>query len=96
MAVEYLDTGKFNDAISALKDGIEEYNSIKSEVEKTTSNLFNYWQGLGKIQFEKDFTTIYRQLEDIADIMYELYDSLVEASATYLETDQLLAKQFTV
>lgn len=94
--VNYLDTSKFDLAIAAFKTGIEEYNEIKSDVEKTTNRLFWDWQGQGKVQFEQDYTTIYQQLTDIADIMYELYDALVDAESVYFEADQESAKMLTV
>lgn len=94
--VNHLDTNKFESTIATFKSGIEEYNTIKSDIEKTTNALFNYWQGKGKSQFEKDYTTIYRQLTDIADIMYELYDALVDAQAAYIQADEEAAKMLTI
>lgn len=94
--VNYLDTKKFDSTIAAFKSGIEEYNSIKSDMEKTTNTLFNNWQGKGKTQFEKDYTTIYQQLNDIADIMYELYEALIDAEAAYIQADEEAAKMLTI
>lgn len=94
--VNHLDTKGFNDAIEAFKNGIEEYNSIKADVSKTTKALFFNWQGKGKKQYESDYTTIYQQLNDIADIMYELYDSLVDAKALYIQADVEAAKLLTM
>ncbi len=94
--VTYLDTQKFNDTITTFKTGIEEYNSIKSDVEMETSKLLLTWRGKGKTQFEKDYTTIYRQLTDIADIMYELYEALIDAEAAYIEADRQHAKLMTI
>jgi len=94
--VNHLDTKKFDSTIAAFKSGIEEYNGIKSEVEKTTNALFNNWQGRGKAQFEKDYTTIFQQLTDIADIMYELYEALIDAEAAYIQADEEAAKMLTI
>lgn len=94
--VKHLDTSKFHSTISAFKKGITEYNTIKSDVERATNELFVTWQGEGKTQFERNYTTLYRQLTDIADIMYDLYDALAEAEAAYIEADQQSAKQSTM
>lgn len=94
--VTHLDTQKFKDTIAAFNKGIDDYNSIKDDVERTTTNLFLNWQGEGKKQFEKDYTTIFQQLKDIADIMYELYNTLVDAEATYIEADEQAAKLLTM
>lgn len=94
--VKHLDTKKFDSTITAFKSGISQYNDIKSEVEKATNTLLGSWQGKGKAQFEKDYTTIYRQLTDIADIMYELHDALIEAEAAYIQADEEAAKMLTI
>jgi|LSQX01.2.fsa_nt_gb WXG100 family type VII secretion target len=94
--IEHLNTGNMSDATTAFSSGIKEYNSIKTDVENATSALFSCWKGKGKTQFEKDYATIYRQLEDIEDILYELYDALVDAQAAYISTDQELGKNLTL
>ncbi len=96
MAVTYLNTKEFNEALEAFKKGIQTYNTIRSNVSATTNTLFLSWFGEGKTQFEKDYTTIYRQLSDISDILYDLYDSMVDAQAEYIRIDEELSKQFTV
>lgn len=94
--VEHLDTAKFSSTIETFKSGIEEYNDIRNNVEKITNNLFCKWKGEGKEQFEKDYTTVYRQLTDIADILYELYDALIDAQANYIKADEETAKMMTI
>lgn len=94
--VQHLDTEKFANTISTLKKSIAEYNDIKNEIKVTTDTLFEDWTGEGKTQFQKDYATLFRQLTDIADIMYELYDTLVEAEATYIKADEEAAKLLTI
>lgn len=96
MGVTYLKTDDFTATVNAFKSGVNEYNSIKSEVQRITNNVLMTWKGEGRKQFEKDYAIIFRQLEDIGDIMYELYDALIEAQATYVTTDEELSKQFTM
>lgn len=94
--VQHLDTKKFSLAVNALKQGVQTYNDIKKNVANTTNVLLVNWQGEGKKQFEKDYNTIYRQLTDIGDIMYELRDSLIEAQAAYIQADEQAAKMLTI
>ena len=94
--VQYLDTNKFSSTIAIFKSGIEEYNRIKNGVKSTTNDLFLKWQGEGKAQFESDYYTIYQQLSDIGDIMYELYDALIDAQAAYIQADEEAAKLLTI
>lgn len=93
--VKHLDTNKFSVSVEALKKGVVTYNDIRKNVANTTNALFLQWQGEGKKQFEKDYNTIYRQLNDIGDIMYELRDSLIEAQAGYIQADEEAAKILT-
>lgn len=95
-SVKYLETGTFHDASQAFKTGIQTYNDIKNDVVSATSTLFWNWQGEGKTQFEKDYNTIFRQLTDIGDILYELYDALAEAEALYIQADEEAAKMLMV
>ena len=90
--VTYLDTSGFDNAITAFRDGITEYNAIRSNVKWTTLRLFEEWQGEGKMQFEKNYNTLYMQLSDIADVMYELYNTLAESEAAYIKADEETAK----
>lgn len=94
--VQHLDTNKFSSTIATFKTGIEEYNRIKNGVKSTTNDLFLKWQGEGKNQFEKDYNTIYQQLSDIGDIMYELYDALIDAQAAYIQADEEAVKLLTI
>lgn len=94
--VQHLDTDKFSAAVAALKKGVKTYDEIRNGVANTTNSLLIQWQGEGKKQFEKDYNTIYRQLTDIGDIMYELRDALIEAQAGYIQADEQAAKMLTI
>lgn len=94
--VEYLNSAAFNEAIEAFKNACERYKNAKQSVENATRQLLNRWEGLGATQFEKNYEIIYMQLEDILELMYEMYNGLIEAQSEYLLTDQELSKQFTL
>lgn len=94
--VEYLDTQKLLDAANKVDGCIKEYNEIIKKISTVTSDLIASWYGEGRKEFEKDYSTIYQQLTDISDIMYDLYDSLVDSDATYVQTDEEIAKGLTM
>lgn len=94
-SIRELDTSKMHSAILSFESGVKEYNSIKTKVELATTELFFHWQGKGKAQFEKDYSTIYRQLTDIEDILYELYNALIDGESTYISVDQQISKKIT-
>lgn len=90
--VTHIDSNKFGTAIDAFTKGIKEYEDIISGVKDTTQTLSNNWKGKGYTQFQKDYITIFRQLEDISEVMYDLRDALVECQAAYITTDDQVAK----
>lgn len=94
--VKYLDTQKLLDAANKVDKCIKEYNEIMSRIRNSTNDLIANWYGEGRKEFEKDYSTIYQQLTDISDIMYDLYDALVDADATYVQTDEEVAKGLTM
>lgn len=96
VGVEYLESQKLLDAANSINECIKEYNGIIKRITNTTNDLLGSWYGEGKTEFEKDYTTIYQQLSDISDIMYDLYDALVDADATYVQTDEEIAKGITM
>lgn len=94
--VTYLDSQKLLDAANTLDACIADYVDLVKRISQETQALLNEWHGKGKEEFDKDYTTIYRQLSDISDVMYELYDALVDADATYVQTDEDIAKGITI
>ena len=96
VGVKYLESQKLLDAANSINECIKEYNGIIKRITNTTNDLLGSWYGEGKTEFEKDYTTIYQQLSDISDIMYDLYDALVDADPTYGQTDEEIAKGMTM
>lgn len=94
--IEFLETRYLSDAASKLASCIDQYNQVLGDIEKKTAALLIDWHGEGKTAFEKDYTTVYRQLQDISDVMYELRDQLIDAEATYIKTDEEIAKSIEV
>ena len=90
--VTYLNTNQFTDTVKAFKEAAKKYNEIKFGIENTTNALFFNWQGEGKKQFEKEYLVIYQQLSDIAEILYELRDAVIDAQAQYVLADDKIAK----
>lgn len=94
--VQYLDSQQLLDAANSIDACLKEYKEIIKKISTSTNTLLDSWYGEGKDEFEKDYSTIYQQLSDISDIMYDLYDALVDADATYVQTDEEIAKGMTM
>ena len=91
--VQFLDTNQFSETVRDISQAITKYNEIIGTVKSQTDRLRTSWEGEGETQFEKDYMTIYRQLNDISDILYELYNDIVDAQVAYLEADAATAKE---
>ena len=94
--VKYLDSQKLLDAANKIDGYIKEYIEIIKRISNATNDLVANWYGEGRREFEKDYSTIYQSLTDLSDIMYDLYDSLVDSDATYVQTDEEIAKGLTM
>ena len=91
----HLDTKNFKETRKELTTGIYKYDSIKKKLGEETEKLLRNWRGKGKTQFEKEYRILMQQLTDIADIMYELRENLIDAEASYIEADIALSKQYS-
>lgn len=94
--VEYLDSIKLTEAANTLNKNLEIFKNQMMTINNQTNALIITWKGKGCEEFEKDFYTVYQQLSDISEIMYELYSSLVDANATYIQTDEELGKKMNM
>ena len=94
--VRYLDSQKLKDGALDIEKYVKEYNEIIKSISRATQNLLDSWHGDGQKEFEKDYSTIYQSLSDISDIMYDLYDALIDADSTYVKTDEEIAKGLTM
>ena len=92
VGIAHLDTDYMETSIQDFSDGVEKYNNILSRVQTTVSTLLKTWEGDGKTKFEYDYSILYKQLEDIGDVLYEMYNNLIDAEAEYIETDNYLGK----
>lgn len=96
VGVQYLDSQVLLDAAKTVDTCLLDYTGAIKRVTNTTNDLLDTWHGEGAKEFEKDFTTIYQQLSDIGEIMSDLYQALVDADATYVKTDEQIAKGMTM
>lgn len=84
------------DSAKILDAKVKEFDQIISDIQTQTNTLLRSWHGKGRTEFELDYNTIFQQLEDVDDVMYDLYNSLVDATAEYVLADEELAKKMTI
>ena len=91
--VEFLDSSVFSSVISKFTEGIQTYDKVLNGVKRDTETLFESWLGEGRTQFEKDYNTIFLQLKDIGDVLYDLREALIKAEEEYYKTDDSIGKK---
>lgn len=96
MAVQHLDVAYIEQAYGTLDTSVKQFNDTVTAIASDTRTLFDYWHGEGKTEFENYYNEVYKKLEDVNDVMYELYDALVDAAANYTEVDIEMAKQLSI
>lgn len=94
MAVEYLEVKGITDACKAFQDKIKVFDSCVLEMDSATNDALRSWVGKGRNQFETQMNLMKSQLEDISEVLYEIYDALVDAEAAYIDEDEAVSKQF--
>lgn len=92
--VTKVDTLHFDETASAYEGYIRQFESLVRDVDQITGAVLDRWKGKGAKAFEKDCRQVKLNLKDIADIMYDLRDALINASAEYQKSDQEVSKAF--
>lgn len=93
--VEYIYTYGLQQTAAKFKDGIKTFNECVRDMNKETDSLLDSWEGDGKNQFETQVKLMKKKLDDISDMLYDIYDVLVESETTYIDTDESVAKQIS-
>ena len=93
--VRYLEVDGLKDTGLSFKNSIKKFESYVGDMKKHTSTLLSTWDGKGRDQFETQFTLMERQLNDISDVLYEIYEALVDAQGAYIDADEAVGKQIS-
>ena len=94
MAVQYLDVNGITEAAKTFRDNINKFDQCVIDMNKATNDVLRNWSGKGRNQFETQMNLMKKQLDDISDGLYDIYNALVNAETGYIEEDEAVAKQF--
>ena len=95
MSVKYISVGEIGDTRNEFKNSIKTFEGYVREVNKAADDLRVAWSGKGYTQFEHQYALMKRQLDDISDILYEVYEALLDAETAYIDVDEAVAKQIS-
>ncbi len=96
MSVEYLDVSGITEASKQFRDKIKDFDECVSKMNRETNNITRNWIGEGSNQFQTQMTLMLSQLDDISEILYEIYEALLDAETAYIDQDVEVAKQFSI
>ncbi len=92
MALQHVDTDAMSSARTAYDNALSAYRSRKDDFKHIIEELLDHWEGDGKAAFEKDYKLLYRQLEDLQDVLMDLRKGLIDAQETFIQTDAEVSK----
>lgn len=96
MAVEYLDVSGITEASQQFRSKIKKFDNCVSRMNQETNNITRDWVGKGSNQFQTQMTLMLSQLDDISEILYDIYEALLDAEVAYIDEDIEVAKQFSI
>lgn len=91
-SITKLSTEEMTEAVKELRDNVKEFQNCRNKIESITSELLSTWIGNARNSYEVEYNLLKRNLKDIEDDLYDLYDGIVESIAAYMETDEKIAK----
>ena len=77
-----------------VKKIVSSYSSLNKEAADITETILDDWVGYGRNEFETQYSLLMSKIEDFGDVLYEIYDALVEAEAEYEELDDETRQSF--
>lgn len=92
MALVKVDTAEIEKTAMDFRNSIRCFENYRLQMEFVGSRLMDTWRGIGRNQFETQYTILKRQLKDISEELYDIYDSLLEAENFYVKNDNEYAK----
>lgn len=94
MAVKHLDVSGITNAAISFRNEIHTFDDCVISVDKAKKDTLQGWIGKGRNQFETQMGLMMGQLNDISEVLYEIYDALIDAETGYIDVDEETAKQF--
>lgn len=95
MAIEYISLKEIGETREAFKKSIKTFEGYVKTVNSAADKLNGSWDGKGSKSFVKEFSLMKTALDDISDILYEVYEAILDAETAYIDADEAVAKQIS-
>ncbi len=91
-----INSGLITDTHKQIKEIVESYKNLNLKVNTVTAEVKENWVGKGRNEFESQYQILIKKIDDFGDTLQEIYDALVEAQASYEDTDDTIRQQFVM
>lgn len=88
-----LDTSNMASTANSCKALYEQLQNLRNQLESAKNSLLFTWAGEGRNEFEKQYRLLNQQFSDIIDDTKDMYEKLISAEETYIQTDTNNAKK---
>ena len=96
MAIEYISLQEIGETRDAFQKSIKTFEGYVKSVNTAANTLNQSWDGEGSKSFTKQFSLMKTALDDISDVLYEIYEAILDAETAYIDADEAVAKQISV
>lgn len=89
-----IEAEKIQRAHEAIKELVSEYKDVNLRVTEITRQVKENWVGKGLNEFEMQYNTLIKKIDDFGDTLEEIYDALVQAQGEYETTDDKMRQTY--
>ena len=89
-----IETEKIQRAHETIKQLVSEYKDVKFKVEEITHQVKENWVGKGLNEFEHQYKTLIKKIDDFGDTLIDIYEALVQAQGEYDTADDNMRQAY--
>ncbi|MCX4297054.1 MAG: hypothetical protein OSJ73_08460 [Lachnospiraceae bacterium] len=89
-----IETEKIQRAHETIKQLVSEYKDVNFKVEEITHQVKENWVGKGLNEFEHQYKTLIKKIDDFGDTLIDIYEALVQAQGEYDTADDNMRQAY--
>lgn len=89
-----IETAKIQATHQKIRKISEEYGKVRTRVEEITQTVRDNWVGEARDEFDDQYKSLIRKIEDFGDTLLDIYNALVDAEAAYTTSDDTQRKDY--
>ena len=89
-----IETEKIQRAHETIKQLVSEYQDVNFKVEEITHQVKENWVGKGLNEFEHQYKTLIKKIDDFGDTLIDIYEALVQAQGEYDTADDTMRQAY--